>query len=270
MNLFRKQPKEKKKMETKEVMIKESMTPAQLSTEWGVEFKPSSDMVIPKILPQQGLSKFVVERKAMIGEFRDSISGKLMGSIDKPFEFIPFYVQKTWDVLEQQADGSYKYAKSIPLIEDIMHKEYNDNLPWEGEGLDKDGKKVKVKNIRRMNFFVLIPSEIEDGSAMPYVLSFKSTSLKEGKKLWTQMYVRQAKAGLPPAATAVSLGGTMVTNAKGSFVVPQVSFGRQTTQAELAESLNWLKMIRGNNNVKVDNSDITHEEVEVAGEPTDF
>ena len=257
-------------METKEVVVKETMTPAQLQSEWGVEFKPSSDMVVPKILPMQGLSKLVVERKAMIGEFRDSLSGKLVGSIDKPFEFIPFHLVKVWDVQEQQADGSYKYSKTIPLVEDIMSKDYNDNLPWEGEGISADGKKVKVKNIRRMNYFVLLPDEIADGSAMPYILSFKSTSLKEGKKLFTSMYVRLAKAGLPPAAFTVALGGVMTTNPKGTFVVPQINQGRKTTPEELTECLNWLKLVRGNKNIKVDESDVTQEEVEVTGEPTDF
>jgi len=211
----------------------------------------------------------VVDRKAMIGEFRDSLSGKLLGSIDKPMEVIPFYLQKVWDVQEQQADGSYKYAKTIPLVEDPLSKEYNDNLKWEDEDLDKDGKKVKVKRIRRMNFFVLIPSEVADGSAMPYVLSFKSTSFKEGKKLYSQMYVRNYKAGLPPAHTLATVGGIMQTNAKGSFVVPQIGFSRSATPAELKECLNWLKLVR-KGAVKIDSSDEDILDADVSSEPTDF
>lgn len=249
-----------------EVAVKETqaLSTEQLINDWGVPTGPSQDMVIPKILPQQGLSKFVVDRKAMIGEFRDSLSGKLVGSIDKPFEMIPFYCQKVWDIQAQQEDGSYKYAKTLPLVENPLSPEYNDNLSWEGE---EDG--VKVKRIRRLNFFVLLPEEVADGSAMPYVLSFKSTGLKEGKKLWSSMYIRNAKAGIPPAAFSFKVGGKMVTNDKGSFVVMGLDQGRKTTEAELKECLSWLKIVR-QANVKVDNSDVQGEELEVGGEPTEF
>lgn len=246
------------KKETKEVAVKEpaqvAIATQQLVDDWGVPTAPSRDMIIPKIWPMQGLSKLVVERKAMIGEFRDSVNGKLIGSIDKPFEAIPFYLQKVWDINEQQPDGSYKWARTIPLIEDPINKEYNDNLTWEGEDLDKDGKKVKVKRIRRMNFFVLIPEEVESGSAMPYVFSFKSTSFKEGKKLYSQMYVRNFKANRPPPDLLVKIGGVMQTNQKGSFVVPQVEFTRKSTEAELKECLYWIGLVK-KGSVKVDASE---------------
>ena len=257
----------------KEVAIKEEnkvvLSAQQLADEWGVPTTPSTDMVIPKILPMQGLSKLVVDRKAMIGEFRDSLSGKLIGSIDKPFAMIPFLCVKLWDVQHQQPDGTYKYNRSVPLIENPLDKEYNDNWTWEGEETDLDGKLVKIKRIRRLNFFVLLPDEVKDGSAMPYVLSFKSTGLKEGKKLWTSMYVRNAKASIPPAAFTFQVGGKMVTNDKGSFVVMGIDQGRRTTDAELKECLSWLKLVR-QSNVKVDNSDVEAVETEVGGDTGEF
>lgn len=242
----------------KEVTVKDekavALTTDQLTNDWGVPTGPSQDMVVPKILPMQGLSKLVIARKAQIGDFCDSISGKKLGSIDAPIEIIPFFCQKSWDISEQQADGSYKYLKSLPLVENPMSKEYNDNLTWEGEDKNKDGKLVKVKRIRRLNFFCMLPSEIASGTSIPYVLSFKSTSLKEGKKLWSQMYVRCTRAGLPPAAFHFTIGGVMQTNEKGTFVVPTVNEGARTTQAELAECLSWIKMIN-KGAVKVDTSD---------------
>ncbi len=243
---------------SKEVTVKQqnqvALSREELVNEWGVPTVQSQDLVVPKILPMQGLSKLVVDRKAQIGDFRDSMNGKLLGSIDKQMEFIPFYLQKVWDIQEQQGDGSYKYARTIPLVEDPISKDYNDNLPWEGEGTDKDGKTVRVKRIRRMNFFVLLPEDVKNGTAFPYVLSFKSTSLKEGKKLYSQMYVRNLRAGLPPAAMLATMGGIMQTNQKGSFVVPSVSFGRNATQEELTECLSWLKMVR-KSNVKIEEGD---------------
>lgn len=225
---------------------------------WGVPQQVSAqDMVIPKILAMQGLSVLVTERKAQMGEFRDSLSGELLGSIDKPVEILPFYLQKVWDVLEEELDnkgkpsGKFKWARTKPLIENPAHPDYNDNLPWEGE---ENG--VKIKNIRRFNFFCLIPSQVAEGSAMPYVLSFKSTSLKEGKKLYTTMYVRNIKAGLPPAAFTFNLAGIIDKNDQGSYVVPQVSSARKSTPEELKECLSWIKMIN-KGAVKIDESELT-------------
>ena len=243
---------------------KNEVMSSQEMTDWGVPTGPSQDMIIPKILPMQGLSKLVVARKAQMGDFCDSISGKKLGTIDAPIEFIPFFCQKTWDISEQDAKGDFKYLKSIPLIENPVHPDYNDNLQWEGEDKNKDGKVVKVKRIRRLNFFVLLPSEIAAGSAIPYVLSFKSTSLKEGKKLWSQMYVRNVRAGLPPAAFYFSLGGNITTNEKGSFVVPTISEGKKSTKEEMNECLSWIKLIN-KGSVKMDTSD---EDSERSAEPT--
>lgn len=255
---------------SKQVVVKETSAPViysqeQLVNDWGVPTGPSQDMVVPKILPMQPTSVYVTEGKAIMGEFRDSINGNLIGSIDKPFEIIPFYLEKQWDVQTMQ-EGQFKYDHSLPLIENPMDANYNDNLKWEEEVQGQ-----LLRRIRRMNFYCLIPSEVTGGGAMPYVLSFKSTSLKEGKKLYTQMYVRNLKAQLPPAAYLFTIGGVRQKNEKGSFIVPNVSLGRRATNEELTECLSWLKLIK-KGTVKVDNSDLaaegsTHEQ---SGEPTEF
>ena len=240
---------------SKEVMVKQENQVAVATdmNEWGVpQHMSTKDIVIPKLLPMQGLSVLVTERKAQMGEFRDSLTGKLLGSIDKPVEFIPFYVQKTWDIQEEQMDakgapnGKYKWARSLPLIENPLDPNYNDNLEWTGV---ENG--VNIKRIRRMNVYCLVPSA---DAGLPYVLSFKSTSLKEGKKLFTQMYVSNIRGGKPPAAYSFQLGGIIDKNDQGSFVVPQVSISRETTQEELKECLSWIKIIN-KGGVKVDESD---------------
>ena len=235
---------------SKEVTTKTTnqLSTEQLTQDWGVPTGPSQDMVIPKILPMQLTSVLVSEGKAVMGEFRDSVSGQLLGTIDKPMEIIPFYVEKQWDIMHMK-DGQYQYSHSMPLVENPLDQNYNDNLQWEGE---ENG--VKVRRVRRMNFFVLLPKEVESGESMPYALAFKSTSAKEGKKLWTQMYVRNVRAGLPPAAYTFMLSGVKQKNDKGSFCVPQVALGRKATDKELQECLSWLKLIR-KGVVKVDTSE---------------
>ena len=226
-----------------------------MANDWGVPTMSASDIIIPKILPMQGLSVAVSEGRAAMGEFRSSLTNELIGKIDQPFEAIPFYLEKMWDIQEQQPDGSFKWARTIPVIDNPLAAGYNDNLKWEDE---VDGK--KVKNIRRLNFYMLLPQEIEKGGAIPYVFSFKSTSIKEGKKLLTQMYVRNIRANLPPAANVIILGGVRRKNDKGVFIVPNYSLGRRTTDAELAECLNWIKLIRSGK-AKADDSDIPNENI---------
>lgn len=225
---------------------------------WGTGNNLSSkDVVIPKILPMQGLSQMVADGKASMGEFRDSVNGSLVGSIDKPFSIIPFHVEKVWDIKEEQADGSYKYSRSVAIDENPLSPGYNDNLPWEGE---ENG--LKVQRIRRMNFYVLLPSEVEANESIPYVLSFKSTSIKEGKKLFTQMYVRNLRAQLPPPGFVVEIGGQRVKNDKGTFIVPTVKPSRKATAAEVSEAFSWFKMVK-KGAVKVDNSDLHTDAAEV-------
>lgn len=223
--------------------------------EWGAPQVSQQDIIIPKILVMQGLSVAVAEGRAQMGEFRDSLNNTLMGRFDTdPVHVIPFYIEKTWDILEEQEDGSFKWTRSVPVVENPASPDYNDNWKWEAE---VGGQ--KIKNVRRFNYYVLLPSEVESGASIPYIFSFKSTSIKEGKKLYTQMYLRNIKAGLPPAAFTIKLGGARQKNDKGIFIVPSFELDRKSTQEELAECLSWIKMIKGGK-VKVDESDVVETE----------
>lgn len=250
---------------SKEVAVKQTgALSTEVLNEWGVPVISSQDIVIPKILPMQGLSVAVAEGRASMGEFRDSLSNNLIGKIDQPFECIPFYVDKCWDIMKEQPDGDFEWDSTVPIVENPASPDYNDNWQWEAV---VEGK--KVKNVRRFNFYVLLPSELENGGAVPYILSFRSTSFKEGRKLFTQMYMRNIRAGLPPAAYVIKIGGTRQKNDKGIFIVPNYELGRRTTDQELSEALAWIKMIKSGR-VKADESDIqgAATELEVSDEGT--
>ena len=242
---------------SKEVMNKESSVPAMAPAAWGEEFVGAQDIVIPKILPMQGLSDLVTDGKATMGEFRDSVSGELLGSIVDPIVIVPFMVQKFWDIMEEDDEGDFKWERSEPLIENPLEAGYNDNLPWEDV---VDGK--RVKRIRRMNFFCLIPKEMAKGNSIPYIMSFKSTSLREGKKLFTQMYLRNKRAGKPPCAYAFALAGTKQKNDKGTYIVPNVTQVRESTPEEISEAFSWFQLVK-KGGVKVDDSDLTGQQTEL-------
>ena len=237
---------------SKEVAVKASTTPVVMTEEmagWGKEVNLGNDIVLAKILPMQPSSTLVGDGKAQIGEYRDSISGNKIGSIADPFEVIPFHVEKFWDIMEEDG-GNFKWARTEPLIEDPAKPGYNDNLPW-SDTLNG----VAIKRIRRMNFYVMLPSEIAEGTSVPYIFSFKSTSYREGKKVFTQMYLRNQRASLPPPGYLFKVSGVKQKNDKGTFIVPTVELSRKATAAEVNECFNWYKLVK-KGATKVDDSDL--------------
>lgn len=257
---------ERSKSSSKEVAVVEQTTKAVAITDvpdWGGDvYLGAQDIIIPKLLIMQPTSDMVTEGNAVMGEFRDSVSKEKLGSIADPIKFIPFHVEKVWDILEQQDDEQYKWRRSEPLIEDPIKPGYNDNLKW----TDIENG-INIKRVRRMNFYVMLASQLQEGNAVPYVLAFRSTGYREGKKVFTQMYMRNRRAGLTPAAYSFELSGVRQKNEKGAFIVPSVSMGAATEAAHVAECLEWYKLIK-KGTVKVDetNEEETISAVEVMSE----
>lgn len=242
----------------KELVAKtQNAVSTDVMSDWGEGPALGQDIVIAKILPMQASSHLVGDGKAAIGDYRDSLTGAKIGSIVEPIEVIPFHVEKFWDI-QKDVDGSgqFKWVRSEPLIEDPVSPGYNDNLPWKDK---EDGE--EIKRIRRMNFYVLLPSEVAGGSDVPYIFSFKSTSFKEGKKVFTQMYMRNRRAQLPPPGYLFKIGGVKQKNDKGSFVVPTVELGRKATPEEISACLNWFKLVK-KGAIKVDTSDEGGEDIQ--------
>ncbi len=235
---------------SKQVVKKEAEVPVVATgmddvSAWGGDDQfTSQDMVISKIVPMQGLSKLVTERKAQIGEFRDLVNGKLIGSIDDPFEFIPFYVEKVW-VKTITVKGKTSFDGIEPINASNENALREETLP-NGDHLHRD---------YTYYFYVLLPKEIEDGAYMPYILSIKRTSLKEGKKMMTQMYGRNKLAKKSPAHYTMKMGGKLVSNDKGTFVVLDVNpMARETKSEELEAAFEMLKLVRSGE-TKIDHSD---------------
>ena len=230
---------------TKEVTKKEETA---LSTdvemgEWGSEQEISSqDVMISKILPMQGSSKLIGEGKAMFGEYRDSVTGDLIGKYDTPLEFIPFHCEKFWIVSKE--DGTrFKYSHREPITRQNEGREWIEEI---------DG--VKQKNEYTMMFYVLLPKDIEKGIATPYTMQFKSTSIKGGKNLFTQMFVRNKQMKKTPASFVMNLLGSKKQKDDNTWIVLDVAVNRETKQEELAAAFDLFKAVKGGD-AKVDHSD---------------
>lgn len=233
---------------TKQVAKKQSTevsTEAMDLSQWGEQEVSREDIVIPKILAMQGLSELVTSRKAQIGEFRDSVSAKLLGSIDEPMEFIPFHVQKLWIEFLPDEKGVMKFSKVTPMTRE------NEGKPWEEK--DSTGKAI-LRRDRTLQFFVLRPDDLKEGLVMPYVLSFRRTSAQAGKKLYTQMYFTNKQRKLPPPAFVMKLTGKIETNNNGTYVVMDVEEGRKVNTEELMAAFEMYKVVQAGE-TKVDNSE---------------
>lgn len=187
----------------------------------------SSDIVIPKILTMQGLSKLVTDGEAKFGDFVDSMSTTVLGSINTPLEFIPFHMDKIW-IIEVMNGNKYEFDRIEPVTAANEARRYEETV---------DGK--AYKNSKVMNFYVMLPSDM----SMPYVLPFKGTSIKAGKALATQMYMKNRGAGKVPPAYVMEMFGEKKTNDKGTFAVTSVRTKKESTVEEINECLKWYKGI---------------------------
>jgi hypothetical protein len=232
----------------KEVTVKQETSLTVPSVDdWGTPEIGAQDILIPKILLMQGLSQFVADGDAQIGEFRDSVSGTLLGSLTAPISFIPVHIDKTW-VLSKKIGDRFKYQTMIPVTRD------NENMEW--EYTDNEG--VLCRRDYTMICYCLLPSDVANGMPMPYTISFRRTSMRAGKKLFTQMYIRNKQAGLVPPAQVMELSAKREKNDQGTYMILDIAPKRSATAPEIVAAFELYKTIQGGS-VRVDNSDLEQE-----------
>ncbi len=251
-----------KKEESKEVVpAQKAGALANIPTDmgaWGMDQQlTAKDITIPRILAMQGLSGFVVSGEAKFGEFRNSMTKVVMGDLKTPIDVIPFYMQKVYIVMREK-EGRFKFFAEHLITPANEDHEYEIVVQVPGIG------HVKERWYRTFNFYVLIPSEVAEGRALPYQLSLRSASARAGQNLITQMYTINPKAGKFPPSVVMEISGKSVSNDKGTFVVFGAIPKRDASDAEVKEAYNWAKMVKSGA-VKVDQTDL---ETEVEGEAT--
>lgn len=261
----------------KEVTVKQEnkLAAAESIEAWGMRSEMTSqDLVIPKILPINMMSKKLKEKTAAYGELRDTSNNKLLGDLSKGMEIVPFMMEKYFvESTVDQKTGKKEFKRILPIISDPTNPGYNDELKYE-EIIDGE----KISRDRVLSFYVLIPSEIDStlaesgGGTLPYVLPFRRTSLRGGKKIATQMFAMNAAARKSPAAMVMSVKPVDTTNDDGSYVVLDVNASRASTKEEQQAAFYWYKAI-SKGGMKVDHGDLQEDAVATAKgaeEPTEF
>jgi hypothetical protein len=231
-------------MET-QVATQGSKAVGAVQAAWGAEDIRQEDIIVPKILIMQGLSKMVSDDNvgAKLGEFRDSLDGKLLGSTKDAVEFVPFRIQKSW-TLSEEVNGKMEYCGTEPVTPENVGAEW-----------DYEEKGQKKRRDQTLTVFALRPSEIKEGAAFPYAIVFKRTSYTAGRKLMTA-FAKLSALGQPAAAKVFALSATKTENEKGTYFVLDVREARTSTKEELAAGYQWYQTVtQQGSKVKVDDAD---------------
>jgi len=205
--------------------------PAEVTAgDWGVvEELETTDLLVPKIFHQQGLSQFVTDGKAQAGDFCDSLTGEILAKREDKLEIIVFGSYKTTIVSIYD-----ERAKKYQLKEIITHLPENAKqlaeLPMEEE--TSEGK---IRRNTYYNLYCLIPSKIAE---LPFVLSLGSTKTKAAKKINTMIF-KLSQQKKPGAAVVFELTSVTEKNDKGTWYGIEVNQGRWTTPQELMRAHAW-------------------------------
>jgi len=188
----------------------------------------ANDFLPTKILLMQGISQFVADRKAQIGDFVNNMTGEIVGSAGtKPVRLLPFAMKKYYAV--EKYNGT-KFVFSH-IVEDTGVKLPND---FEVGG-------VKHRNMHTYVFFCM--TEAMD---IPVSISFRSTSHKEGQKLLNFManQARKKPEPQPPFANWIKLDAIGKKNDQGNFMVLTTSPDSVSTEEERKECRTWVPVVK--------------------------
>lgn len=197
---------------------------------WGaIENLETTDLLVPKVLHQQALSKFVQEGKARPGDFCDSLTGDVLAKKDEALEVVIFGTFKTmliesYDPVRDQ----YKYKETVTITPDNARE-------WASVGLTADTPEGKLKYNLRYNYYCLLPAKLAE---LPYVLTLGSKKTRAAKKLNTMLY-KLSQLKKPGAAVVFELRSTAEKNERGSWFGIDIGQGRNTESNELAIAHAW-------------------------------
>jgi len=151
---------------------------------------------------------------------------------------VPFLMEKVFIVFDNSDPDDKQFLRIDPITP------ANEDAKYEDEEMDINGNMIKISRFRTMNFYVLLAEELKMGTAIPYILSLSKTSLQAGKKLATQMYVKNINAGKLPASVMCEITVDRQSQEKKTWAVFDVSPTKETPVEWTLEAFKWLKTIK--------------------------
>lgn len=232
-----------------EVTVKTTNT--MLSTTgqaYGVEGISQSDIMLPKLLIMQKMSKLLdhPDIKAKEGDIVDSLTKQVVASGDY-VEIIPLFMKKFWRVIE--GVGQNQVVRRYPVDAD--------NFNWAYEDVNPETK-IPLKRHIEVDWHVILPKDIDAG-ALPCVVTFKKTSMPASKKL-AIFTVMAAQMKLPACSFVYKLKTVKQSNEHGSYCVFEIGDRRKSNEVELSTAMNWYKTLNSVGHTVDDTDAIAAEE----------
>jgi hypothetical protein len=211
----------------------------------------AADIQIPKIHLMQGLSDFVAEQRASMGDFVDSLTAEKLGDSKNPVKIIPICMWKDYLITELQGK-KFEFKEIKPYNVDTQHWREFEHREYEENGVPHQ------RNLR-MNFAVLLERDKDELGAFPHVISFQRTGIKAGKSIANFLLKSQTK-GKKPWMFTLGLGCKLDKNDQGTFYVPQVASAIETPDYErVSEICSMWEGIFARGAARIDESDATVE-----------
>lgn len=221
---------------SKELQEKTTNQPAVNSTTNSIAAQEldTGDFTIPRILLMQGTSTLLEDYS--LGDIVHSAEEKKLGGKDEPFEILPFYVNKTYEIFEK---GTGNWLGRQPWGQG--HEE----LDWEGQHTAEDGTTYDVKNVKNYNVYVLLTGE-DTEEAFPCVISFRSSAGKDAKKI-TSHFIMMTRMQKAPYNVVWDLSSERVqaetAEGKKAFQKYVLKKKRNATEEEIEAAYNWLQVV---------------------------
>lgn len=209
---------------------------------WGQETDVSSnDLVIEKLWLMQALSDLVAEKELFkAGDIVSSVSETKVAGTDSVVKAVPFKMEKVWYIMKDNGDKG-------ELVEIIPVTKENENLPYE---FDIDGD--YYKRVYVIKIYAMI-----EGQEMPVIIDFKSTSLRTGKVIATECWIKNKMAGKAPGARYINLSSEKQKNDKGVFYTFKATVSGDVPMEEQYNAFKWFKTLQTTDYVEGDSEPST-------------
>lgn len=226
------------KQETKEVTVKKS-TPPPVVYQTGPSVVDSDDIIVPKLLLAQGLSKSVASGEAKMGDITNSLSGAVIGGNKAPINFIPLTLKKYWRQFEV-VNGKKTYRGTKPFVKGQAQELKEMRAASSGQG------QTQWEFDLCIDVYGFTESDVQDPIALPSVVSFTRTSYKAGQKVNSHFASLEAADPMPlPYHTyMLEIGCEKIQNDKGIFYTFDTkNKGQKTPEKYMSKISKWSKIL---------------------------
>lgn len=229
-------------------LVKSQTTELSTSTQFEDFEVDTRNIVIPKILLMQPISDKVTEGIAKYGDFLNSMTGEVVGNIDKGLEVIPLS-SKNYHIVSVKEGTDWNFLRIDPIVSMA-----DDNKPFDDI---ENGEVIKRQKV--LEFFVMAPAVSE----LPFTVQFRGMSFRNGKAFYTMAFAMAKAMRVMPYERTLILNGTKTKNDKGNFAILTFKSGRKSTAEEIEKSKMWYSTIKASN-VVVHDETVQAEQTEMA------